>query len=51
MPPLQHVCNGLASTADKSMLARDIRTDNGPTGHSDNVTASTVHSLWRHKNQ
>ena len=35
MPPLQHV--------------RDNGTGIGTTGHSENVIASTVCSLWRHK--
>ena len=30
------------------MLARDIGTDTGTKGHSDNITASAAHSLRRH---
>jgi len=32
IPPLQHVCNGLARPADESMLVRDNGTDIGTTG-------------------
>jgi len=45
MPPLLHVCNGLARPADE-LLARHI----GTTGHSENIIASAAHSLSRHKN-
>jgi len=47
IPPLQHVCNGLARPADESMLVRDNGTDIGSTG-SKNIITSVVHSLRRH---
>jgi len=46
MPPaVAAVCNRLASHADETMLAWNIWT----TRHRENRTASSVHSLRRHK--
>ena len=48
MSLLLHVCIELARkgrNADDSLLAQDNGTDIESAGHSDNITASVVHSL------